>query len=905
MRKKKTLFFAGLVAFVCCFFGSVDTFTKSVSADAVASYYLDVGRLNQFDSTSGLWKGAPNDNDCYVKTNNKLNPGTKYATALCFTAPCDGTISPSGSGSFGTIYQDIATANISKSDGVRFSVFKNNTKIYPTTEDAWAIVPQTSTNKLTISYSNVEMSEGDKLYYIVDNGGNGKSSWDTTYLVMGFNWTSEGETSAIWFDSDKSRWTDEASGAVVYDQKLNYPKKDLLSYHYVSILNSNVQEDVDTEDKKVYVNSNDFSFVNLNGTTPAWSIPNRTDCYITADLLVPNGNFAAAVCFTAPCDGMISNGLGCGEIYRSGKVQDNTDDTRLSIVLNDTVVYPYTGIWDAIPTNADEALKIIFNQTEVKAGDKLWYIVDNGGAGNATWDLNKYKAGFLWTDDKNPDGIYVDFAKGYWTDEASGEALVDFGNYQKKDVFSYHYVSVQERNQETENETENKKVVVKANDFTFTKLNDTPIWGGVPGRNAYCYATENLLVPNEYYAAAVCFTAPCDGRISNSLGGGKIWRSGELKEGTDSTRLSVVLNDTVVYPHTGVWAELPCGEENALQIAFNSMDVKAGDKLWYIVDCGGNYNSGWDSNKFVGGFLWVDEQNPDGIYVDFAKGYWTDEVSGETNVDFGAYQKKDVFSYHYVVLDECNAVGAAEEIAVRDLTTELPIEKINYSQSKGCYIKIDDLKLIAYSDYCQPGDYDALGIVWTAPKTGRIDISDSWICNFNYHPELNVNGIRSDGVRIRIVLNGNKQIFPVEDEWYTITDANRHAIEVKPFAINEGDELTFVLDNNGECNWDNCNYNIVIAFAETDSDYTNTYRNITDYRKETDEASTWSYCAVLDAAEEEERTIAPLPVVSYSTGGTGCSGSVENISIVVVLLGTIATMLLWKRNNKKAKGEGK
>ena len=151
----------------------------------------------------------------------------------------------------------------------------------------------------------------------------------------------------------------------------------------------------------------------------------------------------------------------------------------------------------------------------------------------------------------------------------------------------------------------------------------------------------------------------------------------------------------------------------------------------------------------------------------------------------------------------------------------------------------------------------------------------------------------------------NKQIFPVEDEWYTITDANRHAIEVKPFAINEGDKLTFVLDNNGECNWDNCNYNIVIAFAETDSDYTNTYRNITDYRKETDEASTWSYCAVLDAVEEEERTIEPLPVVSYSTGGTGCSGSVENISIVVVLLGTIAAVLLWKRNDEKTKGEGK
>lgn len=79
MRKKKTLFIATLVAFICCLFGSVDIFTKRVSADTFAGYYLDVGTLNQFDAASGLWKGAPNDNDYCVKTNNKMNPGkTRY-----------------------------------------------------------------------------------------------------------------------------------------------------------------------------------------------------------------------------------------------------------------------------------------------------------------------------------------------------------------------------------------------------------------------------------------------------------------------------------------------------------------------------------------------------------------------------------------------------------------------------------------------------------------------------------------------------------------------------------------------------------------------------------------------------------------------------------------------------------
>ena len=904
MRKKKTLFFPGLVAFVCCFFGSVGIFTKSVSADTFVGYYLDVGTLDQFDATSDLWKGAPNDKDCYVKTNNKMNPGATYASALCFTAPCDGKITASNSGSLGTVYQDIAEANASKSDGVRFSVFKNNTKIYPTTEDTWATVPQISSNKLTVSYSDLEMTEGDKLYYIVDNGGNGKSSWDTTYLVMGFNWTSEGETNAVWFDSDKYRWTDEASGAVVYDQNLNYPKKDLLSYHYISVLETKESADVVTDNKKVVVNANDYSFANLNGTTPAWAIVGRNDCYITPDLMVPNANYAAAICFTAPCDGRISNALGGGTIYRSGKVQANTDGTRFSVVLNDTIVYPFAGLWTELPTSEAEALEITFNSMDVKEGDKLWYIVDCGGNGNATWDLNKINGGFLWVDEVNPSGTYVDFGKCYWTDETSGAENVGFGNYAKKDVFSYHYVTVLEKQSSTDVETDNIKVTVNAKEYYFTELNDTPIWGGVPGRNAYCYITENMMVPNEYYAAAICFTAPCDGTISNAVGGGKIWRTGQVKDDTDNTRISVVLNDTVVYPFTGVWADIPNGEAEALEITFNDMDVKAGDKLWYVVDCGGNYNSSWDSNKIKGGFLWIDETNPSGVYVDFSSCYWTDETSGAEVVSFGNYKKQDVFSYHYAVLEEHVSVGAAEELSIRPLSEKLKTEKLNYSQSKECYLALNDPKLTVYSDYCQPGDYDALGIVWKAPATGRIDLSNSWICNFNYHPELNVNGIRSDGIRIKIVLNGDQQIFPVEDEWMTITDAERHNITLKPFAVNQGDTLTFVLDNNGECNWDSCNYNIVIAFAEGNADYTNTYRNIIDYRADNDNAATWSYCAVMEAVDDGEREIAPLPVVGYYTG-TGCSGSVENISIVVVLLGTIATVLLWKRNSKKAKGEGK
>lgn len=643
-----------------------------------------------------------------------------------------------------------------------------------------------------------------------------------------------------------------------------------------------------------------------------WGAPNNQNAYVNSDNVVSPGNdYATAICFTAPCDGVISPKWGLGTASRVGQQTATTDGVRFSAFLNDRKIFPANGLWAEVPQQADyngdgtndSKLEIYYEEQTVKAGDKLYYILDNGGNGNSDWDMSYLLMGFCWIDEAHPDGIWYDSDAGYWTDEESGEVPCPNFTYKKSELTSYHYLSVREYKERAEVETENKQVGLSWGDFEFTELNGTPLWSGAPATNAYCYVAGNLFVPCQDYSAGVCFTAPCDGRIVNGLGGGTFFRNGEDNERTDKARISVIHENTVVYPYTGVWADVPQGLENAQELSFNSIEVKAGEKLWYVVDCGGNDNSEWDIVQLDAGFLWVDENNPNGVYVDFSQGYWTDKTTGNQPVSFGNYPKKSVFSYHYVVVKEANPVGEAVEIESRETEISYMREKLGYSQTQKRYYKLDDSNQLVYSDFCVPGDYYMLGIVWKAPADGRVDISQTTIQNYYYQSTPNVDGIRSDGVRVKIMLGKNKEIYPKDGEWFVINNSAKYAVNLQPFAVNQGEELLFLLDRNGECNYDNCKMDITVCFAETGAQYTETYNNITDFDKESENADRWSYYAYEVEKQDEggDRVVNDLLVVTYSQGGcsSGLTGGFT-LSLVGLVGGTICiAKRRWKKEKDK------
>ena len=235
MKKRIISGLAILSAFGIMAGAGVALHTANADGETVKQYKLAVGDFHYgtYDPvpTETLWWGAPNNNNAYVNAANVVSPGNDYATAICFTAPCDGKISPAwGLGTASRVGQQTAT-----SDGVRFSAFLNDTKIFPA-QGLWVDVPQeqdldndgTNDSKLSISYDEQTLKKGDKLYYILDNGGNGNSEWDMSYLLMGFCWIDDAHPSGIWYDSDAGYWTDESSGEINCPN-FDYKKKELTS----------------------------------------------------------------------------------------------------------------------------------------------------------------------------------------------------------------------------------------------------------------------------------------------------------------------------------------------------------------------------------------------------------------------------------------------------------------------------------------------------------------------------------------------------------------------------------------------------------------------------------------------------------------------------------------------------
>lgn len=669
---------------------------------------------------------------------------------------------------------------------------------------------------------------------------------------------------------------------------------------------------------RYYLTVGDFSYkkyeLDPSGNTKLWyGAPNDQNAYVNEGNIVnPGTSYETALCFTAPTDGTIAPDWGMGTVFRVGQVTSTSDGVRFSVFLNNTKVYPQNTLWKDLPQgvddnhdgNTDNPFQVSYERLSVKKGDKLYYIINNGGNANSDWDLTYLLMGFKWIDADNPNGAWFDSHACYWSTPASGEEVCpNLESYKKSELLSYHYVSIKEIEEKENVEMQNKSVRVLANDFTFDVYEldpsgNTSLWYGAPNDFNSYFTDGEIINPGDTYQTALTFTAPCDGTISNALGCGTIYRSGQVTATSDASRFCVVLNETILYPYQGVWAQVPQGYEHQLEISFNNVELKAGDTLYYIVDSGGNNNSEWDQHKIEMGFLWLDESNPDGVWVDARSNYWTSEMEGNELVSFGAYSKKDVFGYKYVSLNECKPVGAAVEYDYI-LNKEAKREELSYASGQEKYYLLLFSDVFVFENYCQPGYINALGMAWTAPDDGKVDISGSFVENYSYLETPDPYGYSSNGVRFKILINGTKQIYPTEGDWVLLNDSNLYKVEMAPFAVNAGDEVMFLLDCNEECNYDICRMNVVANFAKTGEEYTETYNSVWDFKPESKNNSAWKFYAVATESSSSNAGNNHVPVevlkVKFSKGS--CSGTIGGGSVLLILLSSAICLTLKKKDD--------
>lgn len=219
-------------------------FDLNVVEDAETTPFLmDAEALEWNYNSSGFWKSSRLDGGGYITKTPLIVPGKNYAAAITFTAPEDATVT---SPKF-TVQRTHTVSEAHSDDGVRVAVYLNDEKIWPTNAMWSDMITDSSTTNLSIKLSTLSMQAGDKLRFIVENGGAVNNQYDEVKLVFSGKYTSDSGY-LPYFDTTELKYTDEASANQtlndVYGSNSSYTKlgelanykiKDFVSYESILV----------------------------------------------------------------------------------------------------------------------------------------------------------------------------------------------------------------------------------------------------------------------------------------------------------------------------------------------------------------------------------------------------------------------------------------------------------------------------------------------------------------------------------------------------------------------------------------------------------------------------------------------------------------------------------------------
>lgn len=663
---------------------------------------------------------------------------------------------------------------------------------------------------------------------------------------------------------------------------------------------------------------------NYNSNT-LWQSKKMSDGYVgvwNEMDLCPGANYAVSVTLTAPERATISptSADTSVTVFRRNAVSaENKDDgVRIAVFHNDKKIYPTDSTWAAVGETYDNRTEFTLPEITMEKGDKLRYIIDSGGVGNCSWDSVYLNAEGIYKDESGAETEYISFSQGLaYTDAASGEEYSEIGEYTKSQLISYECVSVREGSPKTNLKNNTARVMLYEDPLSWGTINDSYYWcGATTANDTYLYYDHNangdFLTPGNTSSVAVVFTAPSDGTIDNSFGLGSFYRTFNANEPNDGTtdgaRLTVIKNDTVIFPQEGYWSTAPQEGKEGVKpqnITFNSMKVKKGDKIYYIVDNGGNNNNGFDGVRMLDwGFLWKDQANPSGVWFGFGENYYNAETANEPS-SLAGYKKKDVLSYLYTTVEELTPVGAAQELNALDvepIAEDLftPLEWKAESGEKGEFRITGDPHILVSEFYAQPSQSYMLGIKWTAEQTGRVDISKSYIQNWLYNSEY----ATSNGVRYKVILNNKKQILPdaTGGEWIMTEQTEKSFLNVAPFAVEAGDEVLVIIDCNKQIDYDTMTAQMLFDFAADGADHTKRYNNI---KSMYDTESAFSYYGIeieLSSDRYFGGNLTELTLLSMDAdAGIGLLGVWigVGVSLLVVAGGAVGVIFYIKKRKKE------
>ena len=627
-------------------------------------------------------------------------------------------------------------------------------------------------------------------------------------------------------------------------------------------------------------------------------------------VISPSATGTMGIVFTAPTDATISNMLITA--FDAYVAAADDDGCRIAIFKNNQRIYPLGDeVYANVSNVASTPTRIKIENISLAKGDCIYFLIENGGNGNVNSDgvvldvYCDYKDSALEVESFNLTNA------GYGSDSAEDmNAASGLGDYLKAQLISYAAVTVLESADMIVEENLTDVSLINMKDLHWGMIGEYgPYWIYEKGGAPFYESAGGIerLTPGNDAAIAVEFTAPRDGTISNAFGLGT-FKAQNTSDLSDGSRITIVKNGRVIYPSTGIWADVPYSNEEAKAIEFNSFDVKAGDKLYYIVDNGGMGSNNFD-NVFLSnlGFMWIDSENPSGVYFSVSDNFYTgDDLDAESVIK--GFKKSELLKYVSIASVE-GPMPDAEDIVKtevepydEDLKQDVRFDSAHEKMMIG-----GDIVFRIDQWIVNPTETYMLALEWTAPEKGRVNLSNSLLYNVGYNENDPTN---ANGVKFKILYNQKYKIYPAGDmEWEYTTAMDIKMINLPVFAVEEGDTITIILDCNGNEYYDSVVLKMIVDFAKDGSNVPERYDSYAATQKvfETEdgtlEGTAWKYYGIEYETWSDRyfggNTYDPPELIMNVDGGnSGCGSTVAGSSALMLALGAITPIALIKKRRR-------
>ena len=810
---------------------------------------VTVQREMNYNNAQGYWEGETPKSGAggSVKiapgTGTNLMPSAVKAAALKFTVPVAGQISIVNHGG-------VALLNGAHATGARFrAVFKGKV-VYPS-DGGWFVIPNDGANH-PISIGTLDVAQGDELWYIVDNGGDGNADYDAVQVIMAFTFN------GAWYDNASGYYNDnDISGDDNFSEGLPYPKNELLTFHETYVLDSSQTESVN-QDKLAVIpegtNHDMFFDSNENAST--------------------GGTYKGAVSQLSQIEKYSMHMMGGtyhaieAEMPAAGtlKIQDTwfkMDNKAFSVRLlkNNLKIYPESQPFAEI--NAQNTAVRIDTSIEVAKGDilRLQITCEEDGT-YLFFDLN-YS---LFT---GSDVLALVHSQAFGKSESAFEHYVyspfvpldplgepDTGSLGNVDVIEY------------------MPLIKSGEQWRSSPESYCRIW---LGSGEVAMHTQGTTLPT------LSFQAPSNGKLQ--LTDVKLAKSVSEGDGVQF-RLILKQGDSFLhlYPADAGWQQLAPGESTDFSTAVRS--VGAGDEILLVLHPKNSNLYDQTNVSFKLLFQSEDQANP---------------VAYSPVEDFKLDQSGP-FKYMYIEIPPDYSGTTVEDAVDREFKSVkdglFVKEEMIFSSQMNKWTIIGQSFFEIKLNEISPSLQYAAAVAFEIPEDGRLDVSGAQVQHAAWRAEPDENGDISDGVRFRIMKN-NEIVFPAgENDWQVLDGSQVFTVQCDAFSVKQGDVIYFIVDSITTANYDTTSLNFAAHFAKDGDNYTTTFDNVRDFKSTGENFSAFSYYGVYFKADSD---IPGDPDQKPDKPACGAAtAEMLSLSMGLLVFG-IAAMSLIKRGGSRKK----